>query len=259
MMNALVTGASSGIGRQYATILARDYGCGLILVSNQESALKESAEEIERQYNVPVKWLCIDLAEQNAAEEVYAFAEGIQVDILVNDAGMFFFSGLNETPLGKIESMVMLHVLTLTKLCRMFGADMCGRGSGYILNMSSLCAWMKFPYIQTYCATKDYVLNFSLSLRYELRCKGVNLTVVTPGAVDTPLYNLSDKTRRLLLKSGISITPERLARKALKAMFAGKKRCMPGFINYIARPVCKHLPDWAINSFLRIRARAPLR
>lgn len=253
-MKALVTGASSGIGRQYATVLARDYHSDLLLVSNQDEALKEVCAELSAAYGVCCEHLSIDLSEGDAAERVYQWALSLgedPVDVLINDAGVFFFESFAEASPGKIETMLMLHVVTLSKLCRLFGADMCSRGRGWILNMSSLCAWMAFPYIQTYCASKDFILNFSRSIRFEFRQKGVNVLAVTPGAVDTSLYHLSDSKRALAVRLHVSIPPEKLAQKALKALFKGKKSCMPGLINHLALPLCRHLPDWAVRLAMR--------
>ena len=247
-MTALVTGASSGIGLQYATILARDYACDLLLVSNQQRELEESAQKISQSFGVKTYPFFCDLARQEAAREVYDFAadQGLTIDILINNAGFFFFNPLYETPPEKVESMVMLHVVTLTSLCRLFGADMCQRGKGYILNMSSLCKWMEFPGIQTYIATKTYIYSFSKSIWYEMKPKGVSVTVVTPGAVDTGLYGLAPHLRRLAVRLGVSLPPEKLAAKALRRMFKHKKTCMPGLINHLSIPLFRHVPDWLV-------------
>ncbi len=252
-MTALVTGGSSGIGRSYSEVLARDYGCDIVLVSNQEEALAEVAEELREKYSVSVHVLCIDLSKVDSADKVYAFTKerALDVDILINDAGFFFFKEYVSVPAGKIESMLVLHMVTLAKLCRLYGEDMCRRGKGYVLNMSSMCAWMHFPGIQSYCSTKAFVYNFSRSIRYEFKLHGVSVTVVTPGAVDTPLYGLKPQLRRVAVKLGISITPERLATKAIKRMFAGRRSCMPGLINHIAKPLFMMLPDWAITAIVK--------
>ncbi|MBQ4285874.1 MAG: SDR family NAD(P)-dependent oxidoreductase [Bacteroidales bacterium] len=252
-MTALVTGADSGIGLQYATVLARDYDCDLLLVSNRREPLEQTAVELAGDYGVNATPFYCDLAQQDAAQKVYEFAKekGLPIDILINNAGIFFFNPLTETPAAKVETMVMLHVVTMTKLCRLFGADMCSRGKGYILNMSSLCKWMEFPGIQTYIATKTYIFSFSKCLWYEMRPKGVTVTAVTPGAVDTGLYGLSDRYRRLAVRLGVSLPPEKLASKALKSLFRGRKTCMPGLINHITIPLWRHFPDWAVFAAMR--------
>ncbi len=268
-MLSLVTGASSGIGLQYATQLARDYHTDLLLVSNQEDELRKVAEALETQYHVKAVPHYADLSKQDAAEELYNYchANNLVVDILINDAGVFFFNPYCETSMRRIELMLNLHMTTVAKMCRLFGEDMlkreltaeeqsqtiCGkpRKKGYILNMSSMSAWMAMPGIQTYNATKAFIYNFSKSLWYELRPKGVNITVMTPGAVDTALFGLAPNLRKLAVNLTVSIPPEKLVKRALRSMFRGRKADMPGVINHLCTPLLKHTPDWLV--FLAIK------
>ena len=249
MSLALVTGASSGIGLQYATALARDYHTDLLLISNQEQEQIAVAQQLSYTYGVKTIPLYMNLAEQNAAEKVYDYCKenGLEVDILINNAGIFFFNPLIGTSMLRFETMLMLHVVTMAKLCRLFGEDMCRRGNGYILNMSSMSAWMVYPGIQTYNATKAFIYNFSKSLWYEFRPKGVGITVMTPGAVDTALFGLAPKWRKIAVRLTVSIPPEKLVVKALKRMFEKKKWGMPGLLNHLATPLLKHTPDWLVN------------
>lgn len=263
-MLSLVTGASSGIGLQYATQLARDYHTDLLLVSNQEDELRKVAEDLEAQYKVRAIPHYADLSKQDAAEDLYDYchANNLVVDILINDAGVFFFNPYCETSMKRISLMLNLHMVTVAKLCRLFGEDMiarqltdeeqaqtiCGkpRCKGYILNMSSMSAWMAMPGIQTYNATKAFIYNFSKSLWYELKPKGVNITVMTPGAVDTALFGLAPNLRKLAVNLSVSIPPEKLVKRALRSMFRGKKADMPGVINHLFTPILKHTPDWLV-------------
>lgn len=252
-MTALITGASSGIGLQYATLLAKEWKTDLVLVSNQEKELRETADFLRDSFCVKVEALCIDLTGNDAAEKVYSFAaeRSLEIDILINNAGVFFFDRFVDVAPSRLDGMMALHMMTPTRLCRLFGEDMCRKGHGYILNMSSVCAWMTFPGIQMYESTKNYLLTFSKGIRHEFRQNGVSVTVVTPGAVDTPLYGLPDKTRRRLVRYGISLPPEKLARKALKAMFAGKKSCMPGIVNHLILPLLGILPDRLVEKIMK--------
>lgn len=248
-MLALVTGASSGIGLQYATALARDYHTDLLLVSNQEKEQMEVAQHLAEAYHVQAISLYRDLSQQNAAEELFQYCEDnhLQVDILINNAGVFFFNPLIETSMKRFELMLMLHVVTMAKLCRLFGEAMCRRGNGYILNMSSMSAWMAYPGIQTYNSTKAFIYNFSKSLWYEFREHGVGITVMTPGAVDTALFGLAPKWRKIAVRLTVSIPPEKLVVKALRRMFRKKKWGMPGLLNHLATPLLKHTPDWLVR------------
>ena len=251
-MQALVTGASSGIGLTFARELARQ-GHDLILVSNESEPLNEAAETIRAEFGVQVLPICKDLTSDTAAAEIhdYCAEHALQVDILINNAGIFFFNYILRTPARKVEQMLRLHVLNTTRMTRLFGEDMQRRGRGYILNMSSLAAYVPMPGIQCYVATKAYIDNFSRSLWYELRPFGVNVLSVTPGAVDTGLYGLSMPLRRLALRLHVSITPERLVRKALKALYRGKKHCLPGLINHLYLPFVKHCPDWLVFRLMK--------
>ena len=272
-MLSLVTGASSGIGLQYATQLARDYHSDVLLVSNQEAELQVVAHDLEEQYHVQAIPHYADLSKQDAAEELYRYCREneLVVDVLINDAGVFFFNPYCDTSMRRIELMLNLHTVTVAKLCRLFGEDMmkreltveeqsqriCGkpRRKGYILNMSSMSAWMAMPGIQTYNATKAFIYNLSKSLWYEFYPKGVNITVMTPGAVDTALFGLAPNLRRLAVNLSVSIPPEKLVRRALRKMFRGKKADMPGVLNHLATPLLKHTPDWLIFLVMKYIAK----
>ena len=257
MAVALVTGASSGIGLQYATTLAREYKYDMLLVSNQPKELQQAAEHLHTTYGVVCKWLNIDLATQDAAEKVFAFCEqeNLDVEVLVNNAGFLIFDAFIHSSPAKINSLLNLHIVTLTNLCRLFGASMAKRAlkeghkwRGYILNMSSMTAWMAMPSIACYNASKGYVLNFSKALWYEYRLKGIRVLAVTPGSIDTGLLPFNETFAKILRAVGITMSPERLTHRATKVLLKGnKKRCMPGAWNYIIVPIINHLPDWLIK------------
>lgn len=260
-MLSLVTGASSGIGLQYATQLARDYHSDILLVSNQQTELQQVAEQLHNDFGVQTIPHYADLSLPSAAEDLFDYCKqnSLQVDVLINNAGVFFFNPYCETSMKRIDLMLQLHVVTVAKLCRLFGEDMASRTEnisgckhkGYILNMSSMSAWMAMPGIQTYNATKAFIYNFSKSLWYEMKPKGVGITVMTPGAVDTALFGLSPYWRRVAVNLTVSIPPQKLVKRALKKMFAGKKADMPGVINHLITPLLKHTPDWLV--FLAIK------
>ena len=247
-MLALVTGASSGIGLQYATQLARDYHCDLLLVSNQRKELDEVAADLAAQYSVKTIAHFADLSLPDAAETLYAWCheQHLEVDILINNAGVFFFNEYCKTDIKRIELMLQLHVMTVAKMTRLFAADMCERKRGYILNMSSMSAWMAMPGIQTYNASKAFIYNFSKSLWYELEPHNVHITVMAPGAVDTGLFGLAPNLRKLAVALTVSIPPEKLVKRALRKLFKGKKADTPGVINWLSTPLLKHTPDWML-------------
>lgn len=270
---ALVTGASSGIGLRYATALARDYKYNVLLVSNQEKELVTAAAQVAA-FGVETKTLYINLAEQDAADRVYAFCHDnrLDIEVLVNNAGILIFDAFRQTDPRKIETLLMLHIVTMTKLCRLFAADMVNHKSqitipsdrfpkeirnhksqnGYILNMSSMSAWMAMPSISCYNASKSYVLNFSKALWYELRRHNVRVLAVTPGSTDTGLLPFGPVFGKILRFFGITMSPEKLVSRALKVLFfRRKKTCMPGAWNYIIVPIINHLPDWLVITAMK--------
>ena len=258
-MLALITGASSGIGLHYATELAKTHHSNLLLVSNQEQELELVAADLSERFGVKTIPLFRNLATPTAAEDLhnYCIENNLVVDILINNAGIFFFDELAKVDLKRIDLMLSLHVVTVTKLCRLFGADMKERRHGFILNMSSMSAWMSMPGINVYNATKSYILNFSRSLWYELKPYNVIVTAICPGAIDTGLYGLSPNLRKLAVAIQVSMPPEKLVKKALKALFKGKKQAVPGAINHLFIPIIKHLPDWLV--FVIMKKLKPFR
>ena len=247
-MYALVTGASSGIGLMYAHRLASYYHYNLVLVSNQEKEIQETADDITAKYGVKAIAIYKDLATEDAPNELLAYCQenGIEIEVLINNAGVFFFNDLTQTSESRVNLMLHLHIRTVTNMTRLFGAEMKKRGHGRILNMSSMSAWMAMPGIQCYNASKAYILNFSKSMWYELKPYGVTVTAITPGAIDTGLYGLAPNLRKLAVAIHVSMPPEKLVRIALKKMFKGKKRSMPGALNHLFVPMIKHLPDWFV-------------
>ena len=208
-------------------------GYDLVIVSNRGEELESAAAALTGEFHVRVRTLCRDLAAQTAAEGLFEWctAEGIQPDVLVNDAGMFFFKELQVSDLGRVQAMLDLHVTTVTKLCILFGQQMKERGSGYILNVSSMAARIPAPGITVYSATKAYLRSFGRSLSYELEPYGVHMTTVCPAAIATPLYKLDPKLMRLGVRIGLIRTPEWLVRRALKALFRSRRVIAPAFMN----------------------------
>lgn len=251
---AIVTGGGSGIGLHYADQLAGCYGYNLLLVSNRPAELEEAALRFRNDYAVDVLTLTLDLSDSAAAETLFRFAEenNLEVEVLVNNAGMLVFDLFNRVEMSRLETLLGLHIVTTCLLCRLFGEQMAKRGKGYILNMASMTAWTALPTIQTYNATKNFVLQFSRSLWYELMPQGVHVLAVCPGSTNTGLLPFPPKWARLLLRMGITMEPETLVRGALKRLLKTKQKVyLPGLWNYIAVPVLKHLPDRLVFYVLR--------
>jgi len=247
---ALVTGASSGIGLALSRRLA-EIGHNILLVSNQQEQLQTAADEIKQTFGVETAKLFIDLARQEAAQEVFDFCQNnnFNIDILINNAGIFFFKNIYQTDLSQINKILNLHVVTPALLCKLFAEKMRENGSGYIMNIASIAAYMKLPYITFYAATKAFLKNFSRGLHEELCADNVSVTTVCPGAVATNLYNLSDANKQLGIKSGVIITPDKLAKRAISKMFKRKRQYIPTpIINRPAIWLTSHLPHWLIQA-----------
>ena len=253
MKFALITGSSSGIGLEYARLLAAS-GHNLVIVSNRAEENEAVAAAIRHDYGVEALALYADLAQGDAAERIYAQCRerGIEVDILISNAGILHFGKLVHTAPEAIGRIVAIHCTAPMKLCRLFGADMCRRGAGHILIMSSMTVWTPYPTMSLYGSTKALLCNFGQSLWYEMRERGVSVTTVFPGAVDTPLYNLSDKMRRRLRLVGVMMSAEEVARCGLRAMWRGRRRCIPGVLTKAEVALCRLLPARALLPFLRI-------
>ena len=243
-MQALVTGATSGMGLEYCRQLAQR-GHHLVMVSNQRELLDTLPAQLSQQYNVRAIGRYQDLAAPNAAQQLYDWCrqQGLQIDILINNAGMFYFHELTPDYADRSEAMLALHMLTPTRLCALFGEEMKRRHQGYILNVSSLTAQIPAPGITLYAATKAYLKSYSKSLYFEMRPYGVGVTTVLPAAVATPLYNLNPKAQTFLSHLGIIRSPQWLVRRALRGMFRHRHYVKPGAMNYLVPLLVKLLPN----------------
>ncbi len=238
---ALVTGASKGIGRCYALQLAA-LGYNVLMVASGEKELLATAEEVRTASpNVWVRTLIKDLATPTAAEELFAWteAEGIKVDVLINNAGIFSFCDILNTPIVRIQRMIYLHDITATLNCRLYAADMIKRGGGRILNMSSFSIWMPYPGLSLYSASKAYLKSFSVAFSKEVEAKGVTVTAICPAGIATDLYGLSPKLQRFGVRTGILMTPESCARRSLRAMFRGTRCKVPDWWFRLFIPICQ--------------------
>ena len=249
---ALVTGASTGIGRQYSEQLA-ELGYNLVIVSRTEEALFKAKEEIEAKHGIMVVVKAMDLAVDGAAEELFAWckSEGYVVDVLINNAGMFSFCDVLNTSVERLERIILLHDLTLTTMCRLYGEDMVRRGKGRLLNMSSYSIWMPFPGLAAYSASKAYVKSFTQAFAKELRKTGVTVTAICPAGIATDLYGLSKGLQKFGVKWGVLMSPKSCARRGLKAMFKGRSVVVPDWWFRLLIPFCKYLPGFIIRPLRR--------
>lgn len=235
------------MGKMYAERLA-EAGYDLLLVSNQEKELQEVADDLKQRFGVKVIPHYQDLAVATAADDLFAFcqSQSLEIEILINNAGMFFFEELTPDNEAKAMKMMQLHIHTPTRLCLLFGNEMKQRGHGYILNMSSMAAKLPCPGITIYSASKAYLKSFGKSLYFEMRPYGVTVTTVCPAAIATPLYKLKPSLLKLWVKIGLIGTPQWLVKRALRGMFHKRRVVKPGLMNYYLPPLVNALPKWLV-------------
>ncbi len=230
---ALVTGASSGIGRELARAAAAD-GFDVVLVARNRGALEALAAELRAAHGVEARVLVADLAGPRAAAEIFAATEGagVRVDALVNDAGVGWWGRFHELdPEGEMRT-VRVNVAALTHLCALFLPAMVRRGSGRVLNVASTAGFQPGPMMATYYASKAYVLSLSEALAAELAGTGVTVTVLCPGPTR------SDFQRRagmegIRLASGLPVMQScaTVARAGWRGMRRGRRVVVPGLLN----------------------------
>ena len=229
---ALVTGASSGIGWHIAKELAAR-GYGIIAVSNQEEQLADLKSELEGSFQIKVQILDLDLSRSDAATEVFAFCQdnNLQVEVLVNNAGMMIYGEVVNTDFHKVNEILQLHMHTPVLLSRLFGKQMQENHKGYILNLSSISAVMPYPTISLYGPTKTFLRKFTRAMRHEMKEAGVFVTCLLPGATATALYDTKHLNVPMAMRLRIMKRPEDVARKGVKALLNNRPIRIPGMVN----------------------------
>ena len=229
---ALITGAASGLGLEFCKLLAAD-SYDLVMVDKDGGGLKQAARSIQNSYGTGAEIFIKDLGEVRAAAELFGEVGHHEFDILINCAGFGLFGFFAETQWSLEEAMLQLHVVNLTHLTKMVVQKMIERGSGRILNVSSLAAFQPGPLMNVYYASKAYIHSFSEALASEVKGTGVTVTVLLPGLFNTSFArtvarNSGSAERREKI---VSTTVEKVARGGIEAMMRGRIRVIPGFTN----------------------------
>lgn len=219
----LLTGASSGIGLSMTRILAKD-GWNLIVVGRNQEALEKIREELEFPNHISVYVIVKDLSKDGAAEELYSDVKKmkLQVDFLINCAGIGDFGRFADSKLQRQIDQVHINDLSLTVLTRLFLPDMIARGSGRILNVSSIAAFQPGPLMSVYYASKAYVQSFTEALAVELKGTGVRVSVLCPGPTDTPFLVEAGQTGQNMFKKSACKTADYVAEYGLKRAMKNK-------------------------------------
>ena len=224
---AMVTGASSGIGREIAIILASK-GYDVILVARRESLLRDLADELLANHGCKAEVIVADLSEHSQVEMLKEMVPDL--DVLVNNAGFGLWGMLSDQDEELLGSMVDVNVRALTGLARHYSGLMRARGSGKILNVASIAGYQPGPGMAVYCATKAYVLSFSRALHSELKGTGVTVTALCPGYVDTGFQEVAGMSLRGV-ESWSLVPVAKVAQIGVRAMERGRREVIPGFLN----------------------------
>jgi short-subunit dehydrogenase len=224
---ALITGASSGIGKELATIHAAAGG-DVVLVARSTQALEQLQQDLEATHSITATIITKDLAVAGAATALYAEIKerNLEIDYLINNAGFGGVGLFHEQDWKNNQAMIQLNVTTLAELTRVFLPDMIARGSGKILNVSSIASLMAGPLQAVYFATKAFVTSFSYGISEELAGTGVTVTALLPGATDTKFSSASGLDKTSLFANPHSAKD--VAQVGYDAMLAGKLSVLAG-------------------------------
>ncbi len=251
---AIVTGASSGMGVEFAKQLATR-GYNLLIVSNEE-AINDVAKDIKKtNQGLEVLPLVMDLSQQSSARELYEYAHtnGLEIEVLVNNAGVYHDRDILDDSEAFTSLIMNLHMYTPAMLCYLFGKDMRERRKGYILNVCSVTSKMAAQRLGTYGGTKAFLCHFTRALHIELRKYGVHVTDVSPGAVDTGLYSIKPWVTKLGKCLGMIVSPQTLVRRSLRALFWGcSKVTIPAVFWIILTTIILLIPTCLLRLIRRL-------
>ncbi|WUW26161.1 SDR family oxidoreductase [Streptomyces sp. NBC_01463] len=244
---ALVTGASSGLGAEFAAQLAAR-GHDLILVARSGDKLTALADRLAAEHGIRAHVLVQDLAEPDAARHITdrLAALELSVDLLVNNAGFGTCGRFEDIAPDRDHDQLMVNVVALVDLTHALLPDMLERGSGAVVNVASTAAFQPSPYFAVYSASKTFVLNFGLALRQEYRGRGIRVLILCPGPVDTPFFDAIG-TRKAAV-NGSFTTPEPVVRAALRALDRDRGYVTPGLGNALSAHLLPRRPRTLVTA-----------
>ncbi|HWN69058.1 MAG TPA: SDR family oxidoreductase [Haliangium sp.] len=240
---ALITGASSGIGREMARVLA-SWGCALTITARRGERLRELADELRAAHGVAVRCVICDLGQPGGAATLY---EGVQsagekIDILVNNAGAGRYQAFEHQSWDELAGMIQLDVTSLVELTHRFLPEM--RRStrrAYVLNVASIAAYQPVPYFACYAAAKSYVRDFSEALAAELERSNVSVSCLCPGGTRTEFSDLAGQTLGRLAEASM-LEARTVAEKGLLAMLRGRRNRVTGWMNVLSCFLVRFVP-----------------
>lgn len=230
---ALVTGASSGFGVDFAHLLAAR-GANLVLASRSVEPMERLAVELQGRHGIHTQVIGIDLARPGVGIELRdrLASAGIAIDILINNAGYGVYGDFLSQPVERTLDMMQLNMLSLTELTHAFAEGMAARGSGKILLVASIGGYQATPTYAAYSASKAYVLLFGEALHEELKGRGVTVTVLSPGITATRFLDVSGQ-KATLYQRLVMMQSRPVARLGLKALYSGRASIVPGWLNAV--------------------------
>jgi short-subunit dehydrogenase len=256
---ALVTGASRGIGREFARQLAAD-GCDLVLVGRDAAPLDDLARQLESEYGVTVQCEAIDLSVAGAPERLWSriASLSIEVDILVNNAGSGLYGNFHDQDPAALERMLQLNVVALAALTRLALPGMVARRHGRILNVGSLVGYQPAgPRMAAYYGSKAFVESFSRGLAAELEGSGVTVTTLSPGPTASSFEERSGAARSNIYRYLPKSDPNGVARAGIEGMKKGAPSVIPGLLTKLLAFAGRMSPRWigvAVNRILLAEA-----
>jgi uncharacterized protein len=230
---ALVTGASSGFGLQFATLLAQK-GANLVLVARRKEPMERLAERLQRDQRVDVIVESLDLSATAAAAQLKARidARRIQIDVLVNNAGYGLFGQFLDQSVEHVREMLQLNMIAVTELTHVFGSEMSKRRTGHILFIASLLAYQATPGYAAYAASKAYVLLLGEALNAELKPHGVAVTVLSPGPTATSFAEVAGQKNTPMIRM-LMMDPTPVVRLGVDSMLQRRSSVVAGLLNKI--------------------------
>lgn len=249
---AVITGASSGLGVEFAKQLATR-GYNLVLTARSEQKLKELAKDMEAHHGIKAHVLALDLSQQGAAQELFQFTEsiGVTADILINNAGFGLFGEFEGTNLQTELDMIQVNITALTELSKFFGRDMVVRGEGKILNVASTAAFQPGPLMAVYYATKAYVLSLSEALANEWQDRGVEVAALCPGATETGFSSTAELGQSKLFQSGVMKADKVVEEAVVSLLETNKTVIIPGRKNKLLAGSIRFMPRKMVTSVVR--------
>ena len=247
-MKALVTGASSGIGKDMAKYLS-SLGYDLILVARR----KESLEKLQKELKTKVRIISLDLMQEENCFKLYEQTKNENIDILINNAGFGLFGMFSKTDLNRELEMINLNVKAVHILTKLFLQDFVKKDSGYILNVASSAGFLSGPRLNTYYATKNYVLKLTMAIYEELKHQNSHVVVsaLCPGPVATEFNKVAHG--KFSLKEMPSI---KVAKIGIDKLLKKKLLIIPGFSNKVGLFLIRFIPyKWQLKIMYRIQKR----